>query len=191
MAQVKTSRRGNSSRVNQRLKHLENRDRWIVTRPRSQIAPTITNSFSIPLTVAVYENTTATETTTSWRVEDLVKAVEKTLDMSSSWNTMIDIQIKWLDVRSYVDAMADPLNIVFTVQLIDPMTDAHVKTESVVGSFQNQPRIRFTLPDAVSEHPFTWDGTAGTSSDLLKVKTSEKQTLWLFAHIVARISRVF
>jgi hypothetical protein len=125
-----------------------------------------------------------------YRVEDVIEVVRETLDMSTDWNDNTFIRIQKIRAYGYVSSTSET-NPVVTFQMWDPENGVCNKAVARYATLDNPARMGIKYPTAIAGHYYSWDGTQGTSAELIGIKSNTPCNGIVEFEIVVTFSREF
>jgi len=154
--------------------------------------PTVNAGFVFPLKISVgFHAVTPGTLSQTFRVEDLVLAVCKLVNLPSVFCT--NIQLRILSAMSYatVDAFsaATKAVIAMTAQAIDPLTQIKGKKEGAFSEIDDPARIGFHFPISTRSTWFGWDGVSSTSAQFMEIGVDVDCYVNLVTEIVVSIMK--
>lgn len=188
---VRTRRKNNDKTVHKAVNAVKKQYlTWrTFTPPMRQ--PIVNRNFTFPFTTTIGHQFTGTGTTTMkviLRVENVIKAVCSTVDMSSSWYPLVAIRVHSVSSYGVISSVNKDVIPAFVSYVYDPITGTQAKSFGTQGE---DSRSGVHFPTVVSEHLLQWDGTGGTSAEVLGVSATGTFYLASYWFIVVTIDRAF
>lgn len=182
------NRRGRGNGAQRRIvasavRAVENRDlRWRVTVPPLR-QPSVNRNFTFPCTVVSHQFSGTLLAQSTIRVEDVITAVAKTVSMTSSWYSLLNIRVQEVYAYAQITATTD-LAPSFTLITFDPITENPVKSTAAIGTIDAPARTATHYPVTVNETALGWDGIVGTSAVLAVIKSNDTLLLSVYFRLV-------
>jgi hypothetical protein len=189
------SSNGRASRTLREIRKLESALKWETFTPSLTI-PTINRTFTFPMKVVLETPFTQVNdgsnavTSKLYRVEDVIEVVRETLSMSTDWNDNTFVRIQKIRAYGYVNSTSET-NPIVTFQMWDPENGVCNKAVARYATIDNPARMGIKYPTAISGHYYSWDGTEGTSAELVGIKSNTPCNGVVEFEIVVTFSREF
>lgn len=155
--------------------------------------PSANLNFTFPFvtcTSSKFEGTIAKPASVMFRLEDVMKSIAATVDMGSSWYSLIRIRVISAMAYGQVDKTTD-LVPSFTIVYFDPVTSAQGSSRGVIGDIDDPCRSGVHFPYNIQQTLLSWDGVTSTSAPLIGIKSTSSMFASVYWNVVVVVDKNF